>query len=197
MFVLNKLLFPLIYSSTIFWDSSAKSQIAKDIYHPYPISLMQTDDNNQHISKISSAVNGVIHRPPVQQQGLPKPKLTFGQRAADKLTTFCGSWRFLIFLFIFIAIWMSLNLYAYFYAWDPYPFILLNFVLSCLAAVQAPVILMSQNRTSERDHNKAERDYAVNRKAEREIEDIQQDLDEIKKLVKNSHLLDKIHGGAS
>ncbi|MCK5043074.1 MAG: DUF1003 domain-containing protein [Candidatus Aenigmarchaeota archaeon] len=157
---------------------------------------MQSDNNNHHISKISSVVNGALHRSPVQQ-GLPKPKLTLGQRAADRLTTFCGSWRFLIFLFIFIAIWMGFNLYAYLYSWDPYPFILLNFVLSCLAAVQAPIILMSQNRTSERDHNKAERDYAVNRKAEREIENMQQDLDEIKKLVKDNHLLDKVHVGAS
>ena len=68
--------------------------------------------------------------------------------------------------------------------WDPYPFILLNFVLSCLAAIQAPIILMSQNRTADRDRAKAERDYAVNRKAEKEIENIQKDLEEIKYLIR-------------
>ncbi|NOQ38281.1 DUF1003 domain-containing protein [archaeon] len=158
---------------------------------------MQSDNNNNNISKISSAVNGALHRSPVQQQGLPKPKLTIGQRAADKLTKIGGSWGFIFFLFFILFIWMGINVTAYINKWDPYPFILLNLCLSCLAAVQAPVILMSQNRTSERDHNKAERDYAVNRKAEREIENIQQDLDEIKKLVKNNHLLGKVHVGAS
>ena len=158
---------------------------------------MQTDNNNNHIAKISSTINGGMAKLHLQQQGPPKPKLSFGQRAADRLTKFCGSWSFLIFLFVFIAIWMGLNLYAYFYSWDPYPFILLNFVLSCLAGVQAPIILMSQNRTSERDHNKAERDYAINRKAEREIENMQQDLDDIKMLIKKSHILEKTHDGAS
>ena len=67
---------------------------------------------------------------------------------------------------------------------DPYPFILLNLVLSCLAAIQAPVILMSQNRQAERDRIKAERDYMVNRKAEREVENIQRELDEIKRLIR-------------
>jgi uncharacterized membrane protein len=67
--------------------------------------------------------------------------------------------------------------------WDPYPFILLNLFLSCLAAFQAPIILMSQNRTTERDRKRAEYDYAVNRKAEREIEDIQKDLEDIKKMI--------------
>jgi len=157
---------------------------------------MQTDDNNHHISRISSVVNGALHRSPVQQ-GLPKPKLTLGQRAADKLTAVGGSWGFIFFLFFILFIWMGINVTVYINKWDPYPFILLNLCLSCLAAVQAPVILMSQNRTSERDHNKAERDYAVNRKAEREIENMQQDLEEIKKLVKNNHLLDKVHVGAS
>jgi len=74
---------------------------------------------------------------------------------------------------------------AFVQKWDPYPFILLNLTLSCIAAIQAPLILMSQNRTTERDRIKAERDYLVNRKAEREVEDMQRDLDEIKKMIKN------------
>ncbi len=79
---------------------------------------------------------------------------------------------------------MTINLYGIFAKWDPYPFILLNFVLSCLAAIEAPIILMSQNREEEKTKLKAERDYLVNKKSEREIEDIQKDLDEIKKLLK-------------
>ncbi len=114
-----------------------------------------------------------------------KPGLTLGQRAADLVTVWVGSWKFIISLFIFMAIWMAINLYALFVGvWDPYPFILLNFILSCLAAIQAPIILMSQNRQSDKDRKSLEYDYAVNRKAEREVADMQKDLDEIKRLVR-------------
>ena len=116
-------------------------------------------------------------------------KLTRGQKAADKLTIFAGSWTFIIIFFAFLGIWMLTN--AYFlvkYAnnsFDPFPFILLNLILSCLAAIQAPVILMSQNREAQRDRLRSEYDYQVNRKAEREIQDMQQDLEQIKKLIKS------------
>ncbi len=116
---------------------------------------------------------------------LHKRKLTLGQKAADKLTRFCGSWTFIISLFIFIFVWISLNLTAYFYRWDPWPFIILNLTLSCLAAVEAPIILMSQNREEEKSKIKMERDYLINKKAEREVENIQKDLTEIKRLIKN------------
>ena len=122
-----------------------------------------------------------------------KSKLTLGQKSADLMTRWVGSWKFIGTLFVIMAIWMALNLYivllqfflgAQAVAWDPYPFILLSFVLSCLAAVQAPIILMSQNRQSEIDRKRAEYDYAVNRKAEREVADMQKDLDEIKRLLR-------------
>ena len=113
-----------------------------------------------------------------------KQKLTFGQKASDAVTLFVGSWKFIIFLFIFMAIWMAMNIYMIIYEWDPYPFILLNFVLSCLAAIQAPIILMSQNRQAERDRVHAKYDYQVNRKAEREISNMQGDLDRIMAMLK-------------
>ena len=117
-------------------------------------------------------------------QRMPHQKLTLGQKAADTLTEWGGSWQFIGGLIIVLLIWAALNLYLIMeLRWDPYPFILLNLFLSCLAALQAPVILMSQNRTAERDHIKAERDYAINRKAEREIENMQADLDEIKSMI--------------
>ncbi len=102
---------------------------------------------------------------------------TFGQKASDKLSKWAGSWTFILSFFVFIAIWMSLNIYLLIEykigkPWDPYPFILLNLVLSCLAAIQAPIILMSQNRTTQRDRLKAEFDYRINKKAEREIREI-------------------------
>ncbi len=113
-----------------------------------------------------------------------KAKLTLGQKASDKLTIFVGSWKFIIGLLVFMAVWIILNFIAAFYKWDPYPFILLNFVLSTLAAIQAPIILMSQNRQTERDRVNFKYDYTVNRKAEREIANMQRDLNEIKAMVR-------------
>ena len=120
----------------------------------------------------------------VFQNKIPRSKLTFGQKSADFLAYWGGSWPFIGGLTAFLITWMGLNTYLVVIGeWDPYPFILLNLFLSCLATFQAPVILMSQNRSTERDRKRAEYDYAVNRKAEREIEDIQKDLEEIKKLI--------------
>ena len=110
---------------------------------------------------------------------------SYGQKLADLTARWVGSWTFIGLVFIVIAVWMSINLYiAATMVWDPYPFILLNFVLSCLAALQAPIILMSQNRQSELDRMKSERDFAVNRKAEKEISNIQKDLDDIKLMIR-------------
>ncbi|MBW2992736.1 DUF1003 domain-containing protein [Candidatus Woesearchaeota archaeon] len=110
---------------------------------------------------------------------------TFGQKASDGLTAFAGSWGFIISLLIFMVVWIIINVYAAITrVWDPYPFILLNFVLSTLAAVQAPVILMSQNRQAERDRINFRYDYQVNRKAEREIANMQKDLNDIKNLIR-------------
>ncbi len=113
-------------------------------------------------------------------------KLTIGQRASDFLTTFGGSWRFLILLGVYMVVWVGLNTYLLFFLepFDPFPFILLNLTLSCLAAVQAPIILMSQNRQAERDRINAKYDYVVNRKAEREIENLQKDMEELKGMIR-------------
>jgi uncharacterized membrane protein len=121
------------------------------------------------------------------ENNLPKPKLTFGQKLADGIAKWGGSWGFLIFLSLFLFIWMTINTIGFIQNWDPFPFILLNLCLSCLATYQAPIILMAQNRSAERDRHKAERDYAINRKAEREVENMQTDLDEIKILIKEHH----------
>jgi len=114
---------------------------------------------------------------------LPK---TLEQRASDKLTIWVGSWTFIIFLAIFMFIWIAINTAWLLFGreWDPYPFILLNFVLSTLAAIQAPIILMSQNRTSQRDRIQIKYDYAVNKKAEKEIQQIKLKLDKIEEMIK-------------
>lgn len=106
--------------------------------------------------------------------------LTLGQRLADRIADFGGSWTFLIFFGLVIFAWMFLNSYVLATRpFDPYPYILLNLCLSCLAAVQAPVIMMSQNRQEARDRLRAVRDYQVNLKAELEIRHLHQKLDHL------------------
>lgn len=103
---------------------------------------------------------------------------TFGERLSDVLASFGGSWAFLITFFLFITIWMGYNLYTGEQeAFDPYPFILLNLVLSTLAAIQAPIIMMSQQRQESKDRLRSLNDYKVNLKAELEIQHIQEKLD--------------------
>ncbi len=109
---------------------------------------------------------------------------TNGQRAADMLTKWAGSWTFIITLAALLVLWMIANVVAAIAHWDPYPFILLNLLLSSMAAFQAPIILMSQNRTAERDRAKAAQDFAVDKKAESEIRDMQADLEEIKRMIR-------------
>ena len=104
-------------------------------------------------------------------------KLTFGERLSDKLALFGGSWLFVVSFFILICFWMVLNLYIISNAFDPYPFILLNLILSCLAAVQAPVILMSQNRQAAKDRLQSEQDYLVNLNAELQIRQLNSKFD--------------------
>lgn len=101
-----------------------------------------------------------------------KEKYTFGQRAADKIAKFAGSWAFIFSFSTLLILWMVGNVILAKRAFDPYPFILLNLVLSCVAALQAPLIMMSQNRQEEKDRRRAENDYKVNLKTEIMIEDI-------------------------
>jgi uncharacterized membrane protein len=105
--------------------------------------------------------------------------LTFGQRAADNLAKFAGSWFFIIMFFMILALWITVNTVILTKPYDAFPFILLNLILSCLAAIQAPVIMMSQNRQETKDRLRAENDYKVNLKAEIMVEDIHQKLDAI------------------
>ncbi|WP_431160715.1 DUF1003 domain-containing protein [Flagellimonas beolgyonensis] len=106
--------------------------------------------------------------------------ISFGQRLADKVASFGGSWRFIILFAVFIVIWMTINVVVLATkAFDPYPFILLNLILSCLAALQAPVIMMSQNRQEEKDRERSKQDYMVNLKAELEIRTLHEKLDHL------------------
>lgn len=107
-------------------------------------------------------------------------ELTFGQRVSDRIATFGGSWRF-IFIFAFVLfVWIGINSYFLLsHPFDPFPFILLNLLLSCIAAIQAPVIMMSQNRQEARDRKRAEADYKINLKSELELRQLHQKVDHL------------------
>ena len=115
-----------------------------------------------------------------------KEKYTLGQRAADVIAKFAGSWAFIFSFTGVLVIWMIVNTLLAAKAFDPYPFILLNLVLSCVAAIQAPLIMMSQNRQEEKDRRRAENDYKVNLKTEIMIEDLYDKVNAI--LAKQSAL---------
>lgn len=103
---------------------------------------------------------------------------TFGDKVADKITEIAGSWGFIIGFTLFLIGWILLNVYA-FEKLDPYPFILLNLVLSCIAALQAPVIMMSQNRAAKRDSMRAQNDYKTDLKSELILEELHDKMDKI------------------
>lgn len=105
---------------------------------------------------------------------------TFGQRIADKVALFGGSWTFIISFGVFLFIWIAINMiWLANKGFDPYPFILLNLILSCIAAMQAPVIMMSQNRQEEKDRERSKNDYMVNLKSELEIRMLHEKIDHL------------------
>ena len=106
-------------------------------------------------------------------------KITFGQRASDKLAEFAGSWFFIIAFTLFLLIWVLINVYFLKNPFDPYPIIMLNLVLSCVAAIQAPLIMMSQKRQEQKDRERAEDDFKINLKCEIILENLHRKLDEL------------------
>ena len=121
-----------------------------------------------------------------------KEKYTLGQRAADVIAKFAGSWAFIFSFTGVLVLWMIVNTLLAAKAFDPYPFILLNLVLSCVAAIQAPLIMMSQNRQEEKDRRRAENDYKVNLKTEIMIEDLYDKVNAI--LAKQNALAMQLQG---
>lgn len=113
-----------------------------------------------------------------------EPEPTLAQSLADRIAVFGGSWTFIISFFSFILIWILINIgFLISNGFDPYPFILLNLILSCLASIQAPIIMMSQNRQDEKDRIRAQKDYLINLKAELEIRELHQKVDNLADLV--------------
>ena len=122
-------------------------------------------------------------------------KVSFGQKAADAVAKFAGSWAFIFSFIAIMVIWMVLNVVLGSKAFDAYPFILLNLVLSCIAAIQAPLIMMSQNRQEAKDRKRAENDYRVNLKSEflidelyKKLEQVSETQKELVKLIEEQHI---------
>jgi uncharacterized membrane protein len=139
------------------------------------------DTENGHLKKLNEIVLQSIEQEKLLLQNISEAKdekLSIGQRLADRVARFGGSWKFISWFAIVLCIWIGINLiFTGRNQFDPYPFILLNLLLSCLAAIQAPVIMMSQNRQEEKDRKRNENDYVVNLKAEIEIRTLHQKVD--------------------
>jgi uncharacterized membrane protein len=139
----------------------------------------------QEIGEVTELEKTVLHAFKSRKSLVPKLEKaetppTPGQRVADAVATFGGSWRFIISFGVFILVWIVVNsVFLLRSTFDPYPFILLNLILSCLAALQAPVIMMSQNRQEEKDRDRARKDYMINLKSELEIRMLHEKLDHL------------------
>ena len=118
------------------------------------------------------------------EKGGKEEKITFGQKAADAVARFAGSWAVIFSFIAVMVIWMVMNVLLAAKAFDAYPFILLNLVLSCIAAVQAPLIMMSQNRQEVKDRKRAENDYRVNLKSEFVIDALYKKLESVSEMQK-------------
>jgi uncharacterized membrane protein len=136
---------------------------------------------NEHLSKLHNIVKQTMKDEELIINNLvhpPQETLTRGQSLSDKIARFGGSWMFIILFFIVLLVWILFNsLLPKGESFDPYPFILMNLVLSCIAALQAPIIMMSQNRQEEKDRKRAQNDYLINLKAELEIRSLHQKFD--------------------
>ena len=144
------------------------------------INKMLIDEKN-HIEKLHKIVKDSIDDEALIMQNLLHPKsekINFGEKLSDNVAIFGGSWKFIISFFIILTIWIIFNALAIgVYKFDPYPFILMNLILSCIAALQAPIIMMSQNRQEEKDRKQSENDYLINLKAEMQIRSLNQKID--------------------
>ncbi len=144
------------------------------------INKMLSDEKN-HLEKLHKIVKDSIDAEELLIRNLSNPEkenLSFSDKLSDKVAFFGGSWKFIISFFIVLTIWIIFNVLAIgVYKFDPYPFILMNLILSCIAALQAPIIMMSQNRQEEKDRKRSENDYLINLKAEMQIRSLNQKID--------------------
>ena len=138
------------------------------------------DSNNSYINRLHKIVEESIEQEKLIINNLlhpPQEMITRGQKISDKVANFGGSWKFIISFLTILVLWIILNVAMAVNAFDPYPFIFLNLLLSCIAALQAPIIMMSQNRLEEKDRKRSENDYLINLKAEMQIRSLHQKID--------------------
>lgn len=147
---------------------------------PNEIRQMLLDEDEQ-LKRLHDIVSKTIEEEGLIVENLLHPAietLSTGQRLSDKVAQFGGSWAFILSFVGLLVLWIAVNAFVLAEkAYDPYPFILLNLILSCVAALQAPIIMMSQNRQEEKDRRRSENDYMVNLKAELQIRSLQQKID--------------------
>jgi uncharacterized membrane protein len=139
------------------------------------------DDEDAYLNKLHQIVEETLKEQDLIINNLLNPpieEISRGQKISDKVARFGGSWKFIITFGIVLGSWILFNILALNqYRFDPYPFILMNLILSCIAALQAPIIMMSQNRQEEKDRKRSENDYLINLKAEMQIRSLQQKMD--------------------
>ena len=152
-----------------------KAKIIKELLHSTDKELTDEELMSEILSTNVSANSEKNER---------EDKITFGQKAADAVARFAGSWAFIFSFIAVMVIWMVMNVLLAAKAFDAYPFILLNLVLSCIAAVQAPLIMMSQNRQEVKDRKRAENDYRVNLKSEFVIDALYKKLESVSEMQK-------------
>ncbi len=147
--------------------------------HPDTKKLLRVED--EQLTKLQKIVQQSIREEKLIVDNLlnePEEILTRGQGISDRVAQFGGSWKFIIIFGIVLFAWILINSIALArYTFDPYPFILMNLILSCIAALQAPIIMMSQNRKEEKDRKRNENDYMINLKAELEVRSLHQKID--------------------
>ncbi len=141
--------------------------------------LLKTE--NQQLLKLQDIVRKSIEEEKSiieNQLNEPAEKLSFGQRISDKVASFGGSWKFIIIFAVVLFFWILFNTMGPNKTrFDPYPYILMNLILSCIAALQAPIIMMSQNRQEEKDRIRSQNDYLINLKSEMELRSLHQKID--------------------
>jgi uncharacterized membrane protein len=176
-------------------DFTLKSNIALDELIKYRKKYLETilKEEKGELSHLEEAVLHSINKDEVLSFNIEpelEKDLSIGKRLADRIAEFGGSWTFIICFFSFIVVWMGINIFLLTQKpFDPYPFILLNLILSCLAAIQAPIIMMSQNRKEAKDRQRSEHDYKINLKAELEIRLLHEKIDHLL-LQQNQRLME-------
>jgi uncharacterized membrane protein len=164
---------------------SEEGWICEEDLEKYRLDYVKTllEEDRGELTKLDKQVLKSLHRQEILSRNPDdelQSGLTLGQRLADHIAAVGGSWRFIMIFALILVIWICVNSFLLLsHPFDPYPFILLNLVLSCIAAIQAPVIMMSQNRQETRDRLHAQHDYQVNLKAELEIRHLNQKLDHL------------------